>query len=132
MNRLRRRGVSSSGPWAPGQSGDRNHYGIRTENPCCNPESRAAPERVCGSSSRAGTETDQVPVRAAADCGRADHGRALLVAQTGAGQSARVSCPDGLLLGKRVTENLGRVDRLSPIPKAFSVRVLGTGAHSTA
>lgn len=35
-------------------------------------------------------------------------------------------------MGKRVTENVGRVDRLSPSPKAFSVRVLGTGAHSTA
>lgn len=66
-------------------------------NPCCNPESRAPPERVCGSSPRAGTGTDQEPVRAGADCGRADYGRSLLVAQTQAGEDALVSHPDGLL-----------------------------------
>jgi len=79
------RGISVSGPCAPGRSGNRSTHGIRTEHPFCRPESRAASKRVCGSSPRAGTGTDQALVRAGTDFGRADHGRSLLVAQTPAG-----------------------------------------------
>ena len=79
------RGISLRGPCAAGQSDNCNTHGTRPEYPYCSPELRTPSERVCGSSSRAGTGTDQAPVRAGADCGRAHHGCSFRVAQAEAG-----------------------------------------------